>query len=279
VIDLHVHTTASDGLSSPEALVREAAAAGIRTLAVTDHDTTAAIPAVRAAARDAGLDVVAGIEVTAVAGGRDVHVLGYFVDPASAELAAFLVKQRADRRRRLEEMIGRLDRLGVPIDAGPLLAAAGRDPGRAMGRPMLAAALVAAGHATDFSDAFDRYLAEGRPAFVERLGASPADVVALIARAGGVASLAHPGRASNEATIRALVDAGLPAIEVYHPDHDQALQDQHARLARECGLLVTGGSDYHGPGTRRPDALGRIGLPEAEYARLSAFAAGSRRDA
>jgi predicted metal-dependent phosphoesterase TrpH len=169
-------------------------------------------------------------------------------------------------------MIDRLDRLGVPVDPEPILAQAGQDPGRSLGRPLLAAALVAAGHATDFADAFDRYLAEGQPAFVERIGASPAQVVALILRAGGVASLAHPGRSTDEVTIRRLVDNGLPALEVFHPDHDAALRHRLARLAQDCRLLVTGGSDYHGPGSGRVDAFGRVGLPEADYDRLIAFA-------
>jgi len=178
VIDLHLHTTASDGQLSPDALVRTIAAAGVRTFAVTDHDTLAAVPAAAEAARAAGLEAVPGIEITAVHAGRDVHVLGYFLDETSAELAVFLDRQRVDRRRRLVVMLDKLESLGLAVDRAPLEARL--TTGQAVGRPLIAAALIAAGHATDMSDAFDRFLAEGRVAFEPRVGATPASVVSLI---------------------------------------------------------------------------------------------------
>jgi hypothetical protein len=273
VIDLHLHTTASDGRSSPEALVREVAAAGIHTLAVADHDTVAALPAVAAAARGRGLRVVPGIEITAVEDGRDVHVLGYFFDPAHVELAEFLERQRTDRRRRLAEILARLDRLGMTIDAAPLLAKAKGRSRRAMGRPMVAEALVKAGHVGTMAEAFDRYLAEGQPAFVARTGVGAAEVVALVGRAAGLASLAHPGKLKRDAIIGALAGAGLAAIEVYHPDHDEAAIRRYRRMATRYDLLVTGGSDYHGPGSGRTSGLGRVSLPADDYARLEAWAA------
>lgn len=272
MIDLHLHTTASDGSASPEALVERASAAGIQVLAVTDHDTLAALPAARRAARAAAIEFVPGIEITAIDRGRDVHVLGYFVDAESAELAEFLARQRTDRRRRVIEMIDKLDRLGVPVDPAPILAEATLETERALGRPMVAAALVAAGHVADFAEAFDRYLGYGRPAFVARVGASPGEVIATVDRAGGVASLAHPGKLGDDSLVDDLIEAGLPAIEVYHPDHDADVSDRYARLARDRRLLMTGGSDYHGPETGRIDALGRVGLAPREYAGLRAHA-------
>jgi len=274
VIDLHLHTTASDGELSPDALVRTIAAAGIRTFAVTDHDTLAGVPAAAEAARAAGLEVVPGIEITAVHEGRDIHVLGYFLE-SSSELAEFLDLQRVDRRRRLVVMLDRLESLGLPVDRAPLegkLASGG-----AVGRPLIAAALVAAGHATDTSDAFNRFLGEGRVAFEPRVGATPASVVSLIGRAGGIASLAHPGKITDQGLIPDLVAAGLPAIEVYHSEHDAAAVAQYRRLADAHGLLVTGGSDFHGPDAFRAEFLGRVGLPAEDYARLREAA--SRRAA
>jgi predicted metal-dependent phosphoesterase TrpH len=268
VIDLHLHTTASDGRSSPEELVGEAVAAGVSTIAVTDHDTMAALPALWLSARAADLTCVPGIEITAVHAGRDVHILGYFLDPAYDELERFLLRQRADRRLRVLEMAARLDRLGAPIDMGPLLAEASRESGRTVGRPMVAVALVEGGHARDVADAFERFLSEGKPAFVERLGTPPDEVIGLVARAGGLTSLAHPGKLGLDAVIPGLVDAGLSAIEVYHPDHQDSDIERYRELAQTYSLLVTGGSDYHGRGDGRTDGLGRIGLPEDDYARL-----------
>jgi predicted metal-dependent phosphoesterase TrpH len=269
MIDLHMHTTASDGRSTPEELVAEVASKGIRIMAVTDHDTIAGVAACRRAARDAGVTCHVGIEITSVDQGRDVHVLGYGVDPAHVELGEFLTRQRLDRRRRLEEIAVRLAQLGVPVDIEHAMAEAGRHVGRAMGRPIAAAALVAAGHVADFREAFERYLGDGKPAFVERHGPPVVEVVALIGRAGGVASLAHPGKSQRDHLIPGLVDAGLPAIEVYHPDHDPIDTARYKQLARSLGLLVTGGSDYHGAGSTRESAFGRVHLPSADYAALA----------
>jgi len=274
VIDLHLHTTASDGRSTPDELVQEAARAGLRTIAVTDHDTMAAVPAVALAAASAGLECVTGIEITAVEDGRDIHVLGYFLDPADPELDRFLRDQRVVRRRRAVEIGERLEHLGVGIDMAAVMPA-GESGGRSVGRPLVAAALVAAGHARDVPDAFDRYLAEGRPAYVERSGESPAAVVARIRRAGGLASVAHPGKFRlDERFISELAGAGLSAIEVFHPDHDAGAIARYKAMAEALNLLVTGGSDYHGPGTGRAAGLGHIVLPPDAYAALVARRAG-----
>jgi predicted metal-dependent phosphoesterase TrpH len=268
MIDLHLHTTASDGRSAPGELVREAVLARLTTIAVTDHDTTASIGAVTRAAEASGVACVPGIEITAVHVGQDVHVLGYFLDDANGELATFLAGQREDRRRRLFEMADALDRIGMPIDRDRLHAAE-RDSTRALGRPMLADALVRAGYVATISEAFERFLGTGKPAFVARRGASPAAVVELIARAGGVSSLAHPGKSNLDGMIPGLVAGGLDAIEVYHPDHDERQTAHYRDLARRHGVLVTGGSDYHGPGSGRTSGFGRVTLPAEDYARLT----------
>lgn len=264
MIDLHLHTTASDGRSTPEDLVREASAAGITVMAVTDHDTTAGVHRAQAAAREGGLVCLSGIEISAVHEGRDVHLLGYFLDPDEPALADFLAAQRAERRRRLVEILERLRGLGLPIDEAPLMAAT-LDGARSVGRPLVAAALVAAGCATDVTDAFDRYLGAGRPAFVARRGASPGQVIGRLHEAGAIVSLAHPGKQHLEALVPDLVAVGLDAVEAYHPDHDADLVARYLAIARTFNLAVSGGSDYHGPGSGRADALGRVGLPAEAF--------------
>jgi predicted metal-dependent phosphoesterase TrpH len=277
VIDLHLHTTASDGRSTPDELVREALAAGVRTMAVTDHDTIAGLEAAESAARRAGLEFVRGIEITAVHGGRDVHMLGYFVDAPDAAFLRFLDDQRHDRRRRVVAMIARLHDLGLRIDAGALIDPAETRSGRAVGRPAIASALMAAGHVASIGEAFERYLGEGMPGFVPRQGASPEEVIAHLVRIGAVASMAHPGKMGQDALLPALARAGMAAIEVFHPDHGDADVERYARHARELGLLPTGGSDYHGPGSGRAGALGRVGLPRSAYEALAAHASPPRR--
>ncbi len=276
MIDLHLHTTASDGRSAPDVLVREAQTAGITIMAVTDHDTVAGIAPAAAAAAAAGVEFVAGIEITAVADGRDLHMLGYFIDVAAPELGPFLARQRAERRRRVQAIAARLDQLGAPIDEAALLARADRQAGKSVGRPLVAAALIEAGHASDVSDAFNRYLAEGRPAFIERGGAPPADIIGLIARAGGLSSFAHPGKMGRDEIIPGLIDAGLSAIEVYHPDHTADDVQRYETIARRAQLLVTGGSDYHGPGSGRTAGFGAVGLPASAYGDLVASRIGAR---
>jgi 3',5'-nucleoside bisphosphate phosphatase len=270
LIDLHLHTTASDGLLEPQTLVQMAWQAGIRTLSVTDHDTVAALADVQAAADALEMDFVPGIEVTAVHEGRDVHVLGYFMDRANGILATFLEKQRADRVRRVHAMADRLAEIGKPIGRDEFTTAG--VPGRSLGRPLVAKALVKAGHAADVRQAFEQLIGEGRPAFIPRVGASPADVIDIIGRAGGVASLAHPGILRRDDLIPGLIDAGLAALEAFHSDHDEKTTEHYLGMADRCGVLVSGGSDYHGDKERRRAAFGTIGLPPERFERLKARA-------
>jgi hypothetical protein len=272
VIDLHLHTTASDGTCPAAALVQQLVRAGVRAFSVTDHDTTAGLDEARAFAARAGLEFVNGIEITAVLDGDDVHVLGYAFDPRSRELARFLEGQRADRIRRARDISRRLADLGVPIDVDSVIAAATHHGGRAVGRPLLADALVRAGHARSRREAFARYLGRDKPAFVPRHGASPEDVVAAITSARGLASLAHPGLLRDDSWIPRLVSAGLAALEAFHPDHDAARRERYSRMARRLGLAVSGGSDFHGEDAGRPRPLGCVTLPRRRYERLLAEA-------
>ena len=267
--DLHLHTTASDGRCTPLELVDRVAAAGITVMAVTDHDTMASVDEVQALAKARGIEAIPGIEITAVEDGRDVHVLGYFLNPAEPRLLEFLRSQRETRVKRVRAIAARLAELGVPIDLQALLEEAARHQGRSIGRPQIARALQRAGHVADTKEAFDRFLNNDGPAFVSRPGSPPEVVIGIIHRAGGVASLAHPGRTRIDARIKALAIAGLDALEVYHSDHDDAAIQRYERMASDLGLLMTGGSDFHGDPSHGIEP-GASTLPAAEWQRLSA---------
>jgi predicted metal-dependent phosphoesterase TrpH len=242
-------------------------------MAVTDHDTTAATEEVRSAAALAGVEAISGIEVTAVEQRRDVHVLGYFIDPNDPTLAAFLETQRARRIGRVEAVVARLASLGMPVDSASILSGASRESGRAIGRPQVARAMIAAGYVRDTNEAFERWLAHGRPAFVPRAGAPVAEVIAVIHVAGGVASMAHPGKTGLDELIPQFREAGLDALEAYHSDHDLETQRRYAGLARELGMLTTGGSDFHGDPTHGVEP-GMSPLPLSEWRRLDAARSG-----
>ena len=270
MIDLHLHTTASDGSLSPADLVARATGAGISTLAVTDHDTVAGLAEARAAAAARGVTLVDGIEITAIEAGRDVHVLGYFFDPGNAALAAFLVKQRIDRVRRVEEIVARLACAGYRVDVTHALHD-GAALGRSIGRPHVADALIAAGHVRNRDEAFDRFLGYGCPAFVPRRGASAAEVIRVLQQAGGIASLAHPGLTRIDALIPSLAAAGLAALEVRHSDHDAETEARYRAIAASHRLAVSGGSDFHADDSARAPKLGVMTLSAEEFSALEAL--------
>ena len=265
MIDLHLHTTASDGTDTPAELVRVCREAGITTMAVTDHDTTAALLRTSREAERAGIEFVPGIEITAAWEAHDVHILGYFIDIESPVLTAFLEAQLEDRIRRARAVGDRLAGLGMPIEMDALIA---RAEGRPVLRPHIAQALVAAGHAADEQDAFDRFVGEGRPAYVARRGATPSEVVAILRQAGGVSSMAHPGVTAQDGLIPALAAAGLDAIEAYHTDHPADETARYLALARQLRLAITGGSDFHGFRSAHSNGFGKVQLPAAEFAAL-----------
>jgi predicted metal-dependent phosphoesterase TrpH len=268
VIDLHLHTTASDGRSSPEDLVQAAARARLTTLAVTDHDTVAALDRVEAACGRAGIEWVPGIEVTAIRENVDIHVLGYFFDHRSGLVREFLDVQVADRRRRVREMIEKLEALGVHVDADQVLGDHGGLDPRWIGRPLLARALVRAGHVRTSREAFELYLAENGAAWIPRRAPSPEAVIDLIHRAGGIAALAHPGLIGHDEWIPAMAAAGLDALEAYYIEHSPEMTTHYRVLAERLGLAMSGGSDYHGDPSHGPARPGSVSLPEPAYADL-----------
>lgn len=245
-----------------------ASAAGVAVLSVTDHDTLGGCDHAAAACATAGIEFVPGIEITSVIQGRDVHILGYFVDTQSDGLAAFLREQRRRRIDRVRQMIRRLAPYGIDLDGEAILEPALRDVSTSAGRPWIARALVVAGHVADTNEAFSRWLEPGRPAFVPRDGPLPAEVFARVHEAGGVASLAHPALMKHDEWLEGFVAAGLDALEAYHSDHDAAATGHYLALAGRLKLLVTGGSDFHGDESHGPGAPGSVSLPRDAYERL-----------
>ena len=272
MIDLHLHTTASDGRCSPLELVSRAAAAGLTTIAVTDHDTVGGCREAEAACAAAGLTFVPGIEITAIRYGGDVHVLGYFVDVDSPALQAFLAAQRERRVDRVREMIERLRSLGMELDANAVLQPGLADPTKAVGRPWIARALVARGYVASTNEAFDKWLARGRPAFVPRAGAPPDEVFLRIHEAGGVASLAHPGLLEHDDWIPEFASAGLDAIEAYHSDHDTLMTATYLSIAKRLRLGISGGSDFHGDESHGAVQLGLVSLPPEDFDHMRSLA-------
>jgi predicted metal-dependent phosphoesterase TrpH len=242
-IDLHLHSTASDGHLEPEVVVERAAAAGLVAIALTDHDTLAGVPAAQGAGARLGVRVIGGCEFSVAAPWGEMHVLGYFLPPQDPELEGFLERCREDRIRRGRAMAERLQGLGVPVTFEDVLRASGTG---AVGRPHVARAIVQSGAARDLNDAFDRYLGRGRPAFVEKTLPSFREVAELVHRAGGLVSAAHLKDRGTRGVLERFRAQGLDAVETRHPSHGP---DQRARLtdlALGLGLLRTGGSDWHG---------------------------------
>jgi predicted metal-dependent phosphoesterase TrpH len=275
-IDLHMHTSASDGLLPPEELVQAVLAAELQVFSVTDHDTVDALAEVEGRTRDLRLRLVAGIELSAMWRKVEFHILGYFVDPTDATLLSFLRGRREARRIRLQAMLNRLRALGMVVEVEEVLARA-RDGN--VGRPHLARVLVQHGFVASTDEAFERYLGEGKPAYVPRPDVTVGEAIRVIHEAGGLASLAHPGLHNRDEAVPDLVAAGLDAVEVYHVNHSPGLTAHYRRLAERKGLLVTGGSDFHGAMARdHAPAPGTPCLPEADFHRLAA-AADARRAA
>ncbi len=248
-------------------------------LAVTDHDTTAGCAAAASACQAHGIDFVPGIEITAIRDQVDVHVLGYFIDLSAGPLQQFLVEQRLHRIERVREAVARLAKHGIALDAEAIVAPAIEDPRRAAGRPWIARALVSAGHVADTSEAFDRWLARGRPAFVPRTGPAPDQVFGHVHRAGGLVSLAHPVLVGRDEWIPEFAAAGLDAVEAYHSDHDADATRRYLGTAHALGLAVTGGSDFHGDpahGTLQP---GSVTLPREAFAGFQSRLAARRASA
>ncbi|HMA24636.1 MAG TPA: PHP domain-containing protein [Gemmatimonadaceae bacterium] len=255
-VDLHAHSTASDGSRAPADVVREAKRIGLAAIALTDHDTVAGIAEATSMAEELGVRVVPGVELSAVEGDVETHILGLHLSD-TRELEAKLIALREMRRTRAERMVQRLNELGVRIDFAAVLEQAA---GGAIGRPHVARAMIAEGWAVDFRDAFDRYLGNGRPAYVGKDRLAVSEATALIHRAGGLAVLAHPSHSGTRERIAAFVEQGMDGIEVRHPSHSAEDTARLAALVEHFSLVPSGGSDWHGSADG-PRTLGMMRVP------------------
>ena len=261
-VDLHTHSTASDGVLSPGAVVEAAHAAGLAAMALTDHDTVDGVAEARAAGARLGVDVVAGVELSAHVGNDEIHLLALHLSDV-ATIAGELARFRGDRVSRASQMVDRLNALGVGVTMDDVLREAGAG---AVGRPHVARAVVARGGAVDVREAFDRYLGDGRPAAVEKPRLAARDAIALAHAAGGIAVWAHPGATGRRDRVEPLVAAGLDGLEVLHPRHSGEDRARLGALVDFFGLVTSGGSDWHGP----TDAWRTLGMMRVAPAVLDA---------
>jgi 3',5'-nucleoside bisphosphate phosphatase len=273
MIDLHSHTTASDGTCSPEELVQEAVRTGVTVLGITDHDTFAGYDQALPYAKDAGVELVCGIELSTKLQGQSIHLLGYFFEGAHLdEFRAEILDMQASRRDRNIRLVARLRELGLDIT---LEEAEARGKGMT-GRPHFAQILLEKGYVNTIQQAFDDYLAEEAKGYVYRREPQFSEGVQMIRKAGGIASIAHPVRFKGDfaSVVGDLAQSGMNALEAYHSDHTAADTENFLRLAKEHGLAVTGGSDFHG--TVKPDIRlgtgrnGNVRVPDDLLPRLRA---------
>jgi predicted metal-dependent phosphoesterase TrpH len=262
LIDLHCHSTASDGLLTPAEVVGHAVAQGLTGLALTDHDTTAGLAAAAAAADDHGLRFVGGCEFSVEVPWGEMHLLGYFIAPGAADLEEFLRGARADRDRRAAVMVTRLSGLGLAISLDDVRRAAGTG---SLGRPHVARALLERGYVTTVQQAFDRYIGRGRPAYEPKHLPTFAHVTALVHAHGGVVSAAHLKHRGTREVLAALQAEGLDAVETRHPSHDGEVVANLTHAAEALGLARTGGSDWHGEihPIESHGMLGSLDVPDA----------------
>jgi predicted metal-dependent phosphoesterase TrpH len=266
-IDLHTHTLRSDGLLTPIELASDAAAAGVRLLSITDHDTLAGVRELARGALPPGLEILPGIELNAVAGERldlrdeEIHILGLGVDPDDDELEATLARQRESRRTRFDRMVTRLRELDMPIEDA-LEQLPSTDDDDALGRPRVARAMIAKGYADSVEDCFQRFLSRGRPAYVPREGLDPFEAIRTTVAAGGVPVLAHFREAPTRLPLlRELIGAGLRGLEVFYRTYDQDTVELLRSVAGRLGLVATGGSDYHGDRETYAEAHAQLWVP------------------
>jgi len=267
--DLHLHSRFSDGTYAPEELAAHARRCGLSAIALTDHDSVEGCPETARACAAAGIEFIAGTELTAEQGGNELHFLGYFVDTHNDRLLTQIARCQVVRQNRIREMVSRLNDLRVPLAADAVFALANC---RAPGRPHVARALVQAGLCASLDEAFERFLRKNRPAWVPKFKMSAGEAIDLIHQAQGVAVLAHPGLNRTDEVIPGLVEAGMDGIECFHTKHSTATSERYLEMADRFHLLVTGGSDCHGLSKGKP-LIGTVRVPYQHVEKLRARAA------
>jgi hypothetical protein len=257
--DLHIHTQYSDGACSPRRVVELARAAGLTTIAITDHDHTGAVEEAQSLGAAAGVNVIAGVELSASVEERDIHILGYFLDHRNPRIQEYLTVFRAERKRRAERIVGKLNELQIPLTLDAVLEQAGEG---AIGRPHIANALVESGLTDSYFEAFLKYIGVGKPAYEKKFLISPREAIELIASVGGLSFIAHPGTAIDDNQLLRLIHDGVDGIEAVHPCHSDERVAYYTGIASEYFLLTSGGSDFHGGRKNGEDLLGRFAIPE-----------------
>ncbi len=267
-IDLHTHSRASDGEFTPAEVAARARAAGLGVWGLCDHDTVAGLAEARTAADAHGLRLVSGIELSAFLDAKEIHLLGHFIDPSHPSLREFEDFLAARRRIRMHEIVAKLAPLGVAIRVEDIEKWSG---GKTIGRPHVARAIVETGAVATVKEAFDRYLGEGRPAYVQRYRLEAEAAVRLVREAGGTTTVAHPGVSRLERRdLQRLRAAGADGLEVHHVDHVPSQREKYLRIAEELELVPTAGSDYHGVNVAPDRKLGDVTMPADDLARLEA---------
>lgn len=267
--DLHIHTYHSDGTYSPSGAVEIASGLGLGAVAICDHDSVAAFAEAEVAGRTHGVEIIPGVELSTHFNGKDIHILGYCFDPAEERLVRHLETFRNSRAERGRQIVSKLRAVGLAIDEEDVMREAS---GGAVGRPHVADAMIRRGLVRDYEEAFGRYLGYNRPAYVEKFKVSVEEAVAIVDGAGGIAVLAHPGIYVGEASVRKIASLGVRGIEVSHPKHTAGQTRNFTRLARELGLVTTGGSDCHGD-RNGPPTIGSvmIGYENVEHLKRAAI--------
>lgn len=256
--DLHTHTTYSDGALSPYDLVKKAKSVGLNIISITDHDTVGGLDEAIEIGREFDVEVIPGVELSASLKDMEVHILGYFFDYKNKILLDALAVFRQERLKRAERIVDKLNRMNIPLKMESVLA---NSSGGAVGRPHIATALVNEGHAESYKQAFSKFIGDGKPAFEKKTEFSPVETVRLIAEAGGLSFLAHPGRWMEDTLLFELIKSGLDGIEVVHPSHSHEFVDYYRGIVNEYCLLECGGSDFHGGMKGDDNLLGQFGIP------------------
>lgn len=255
--DLHLHTNRSDGFYSPTQVIDKARAHNLAAVAIVDHDEVGAIDEAFEYGKAHGVEVLTGVELSVSYRQHDLHVLAYCFDHRNPELCNYLELFKKERVKRAEKMSNKLAEMGMPISFDAVLQKAGEGT---IGRPHVAHVLIDDGYVSNFQEAFNKYIGNGKPAYVDKYKFDIASAVNLIKTAGGICSIAHPGIQLSDDDLLALVKFGIEGIEVIHPRHSEKLTEHFSKLTAENGLLQTGGSDFHG-GPKGEEALGKYKIP------------------
>lgn len=257
--DLHIHSNFSDGIDSPEEIAGLAAAAGLKTISLTDHDVVDGIDRAREEGKGKGVEVIPGIEFTTESPRTEIHILGYFIDYKNPDLLSILEKIQKSRVERIYKIVKKLKALKVEIEPEDVFAISGK---KSPGRPHVARVLLSRGAVSSFRDAFNRYLDFRSPAYVPHYKLSPVEAIHLIGKVGGIPVFAHPAISNSDEIIPDLMAEGLRGIEVYYPGYQPERIERYLGLARKYDLLVTGGSDFHGMDSGREVKLGDLTIPD-----------------